>query len=103
MARHLIAIVDDIHASATSLTVRSMDAQDYEQAVADGLDGGDLADRADLMFAADAPVGLDGASIEAATDIVADLILLAGGQWADILRIATDHANRERRQRGGNV
>jgi hypothetical protein len=103
MARHLIAIVDDVHASATSLTVRSMDAQEYERAVADGLDGGDLADRADLMFAANAPVGLDGASIEAATDIVADLILLAGGQWADILRIATDHANRERRQRGGNV
>jgi hypothetical protein len=47
--------------------------------------------------------GLDDASIEAATDIVADLILLAGDQWADILRIATDHANHERRQRGGNA
>lgn len=47
--------------------------------------------------------GLDDASIEAATDIVADLIMLAGDQWADILRIATDHANHERRQRGGNA
>ncbi len=46
---------------------------------------------------------LDDASIEAATDIVADLILLAGDQWAEILRIATDHANHERRQRGGTV
>jgi hypothetical protein len=39
-------------------------------------------------------------SVEAATDIVADLILLAGDQWAEILRIATDHANHERSQRG---
>jgi len=100
MARHLIAIVDDIHASATSLTVRSMDVKDYEQAVADGLDGGDLAG---LLISSDAPVGLDDASIEAATDLVTDLMLLAGDQWATILRIATDHANHERRQRGGNA
>jgi len=46
---------------------------------------------------------LNDASIEAATDIVADLILLAGDQWAEILRMATDHADHERRQRGSNA
>lgn len=100
MARHLIAFIDDIHASATELTIRSMDADDYQRAVADG---DDLADRTDLLCAADQPAGLDDTSVDAATDLVADLILLAGDQWAEILRIATDHANHERRQRGGNA